>query len=428
MIYKPLLNCEKIRKNQMKSVAAVILGGGQGTRLNPLTMSRCKPALSIAGRYRLIDIPLSNAINSGCKKIFVITQFLSSSLHSHILSTYRTGNISSLIEILGTEERPENKTWFQGTADAVRQNLHYLEDTHVDYFLILSGDQLYQMDFNYLLDFAKNTDADMVISCLPIKESDVNRMGIIQIDDRNFITDFVEKPQNISEIKRFKIKNSKGLDYHASMGIYLFKRKTLIDLLNKDKREDFGKHLIPKIIKKGRSAAFVHQGYWEDIGTVASFYAANMAMTHPTPVFNCYDELWPIFSKQCSLPGARVHGAKIHHSLLCEGAIVEEAEVSHSIIGPRTLVKSGSKIQNTYIMGNEFFKTHQTNKRLPGQFHIGNNCTIKKAIIDRHVCIGNNVQLINKKKLSHYDGNNIYIRDSIIIVPQGTSIPNNFIL
>lgn len=412
----------------MKHVAAIILGGGQGTRLSPLTMSRCKPALSIGGRYRLIDIPISNAINSGCQKIFIITQFLSSSLHSHILSTYRTGNLSNMIELLGTEEKPENKSWFQGTADAVRQNLSYLEDTHADYFLILSGDQLYRMDFSHLLHFAKETDADMVISCLPIQESDASRMGIMQIDHQNFITNFMEKPQEKSAIKHFKIKSSKGLDYLGSMGIYLFKRKALIDLLNKDKREDFGKHLIPKMIKKGRTAAYIHQGYWEDIGTIASFYSANIAMTRPAPIFNCYDEVWPIFSKQASLPGARVQNAKINHSLLCEGAVLEETEVSHSIIGPRTLIKSGSKIHHSYIMGNEFFKTHETNKRLPSQFHIGNNCIIKKAIIDRHACIGNNVQLVNKKKLSHYDGSNIYIRDGIIIVPQGASIPDNFII
>ncbi|HEV8052147.1 MAG TPA: glucose-1-phosphate adenylyltransferase [Parachlamydiaceae bacterium] len=426
------------RSINMKDVAAIILGGGQGARLSPLTISRCKPALCYGGRYRLVDIPISNAIHSGCQKIFLITQFLSSSLHRHILSTYRFGNsTSSAIELLSAEEKPQRKTWFQGTADAVRQNLNYLEDTHADYFLILSGDQLYQMDYNDLLQRARETDADMVISCLPVNEKDTSRMGIMQVDKGNFITDFKEKPQLEKELKQLILSksqlnkfgiNTKNLNYLGSMGIYLFKRQVLIDLLMDDLGEDFGKHLIPHLVQKGRVAAHIHRGYWEDIGTIESFYSANMALTEDSPPFDCYNENWPIFTKPVTLPGAKVFDAQVSSSLLCEGAIIEAAEIINSIIGPRTVIKSGTKIHNTYIMGNDFFKTHQNNLRLPSQLHIGKNCTINKAIIDRHVSIGNNVQLINKGNLSNYDGNNINIRDGVIVVQHGATIPDNFIL
>ena len=423
----------------MKDVAAVILGGGQGARLSPLTISRCKPALCYGGRYRLVDIPISNAIHSGCQKIFLVTQFLSSSLHRHILSTYRFGNSSfGSIELLSAEEKPQSKSWFQGTADAVRQNLNYLEDTHADYFLILSGDQLYQMDYNDLLQRARDTDADMVISCLPVNEKDATRMGIMQIDKDNFITAFQEKPQFKDDLKPlnlskdqlvdFNIEPSKKLNYLGSMGIYLFKRQVLIDLLMDDLREDFGKHLIPNLVAKGRVAAHRHQGYWKDIGTIDSFYSANMALTQAHPPFNCYNENWPIFTKPVTLPGAKIFDAQITHSLLCEGAIIEASEISNSIIGPRTVIKSGTKIHNTYIMGNDFFRAHQNNMRLPSQLHIGKNCMINKAIIDRHVWIGDNVQLINKENLSNYASNNIHICDGIIVVPHGSTIPDNFIL
>lgn len=423
----------------MKNVATIILGGGQGTRLLPLTMSRCKPALCYGGRYRLIDIPVSNAIHSGCQKIFIITQFLSSSLHRHILSTYRFGNSSSSsIELLSTEEKPQYKSWFQGTADAVRQNLDYFEDTHADYFLILSGDQLYNMDFNELLECAKETEADMVLSCLPVNEKDAKRMGIMQIDHHQFITSFQEKPQIKTDLERLRlskiqsnrlgIHESEDLTHLGSMGIYLFKRQTLIDLLSSDPREDFGKHLIPALIEKGKIAAYIHQGYWEDIGTVESFYHANIALTSPHPPFNCYNENWPLFTKSIALPGTKILESHIHHSLLCEGSIIENAEIKNSIVGPRTLVKAGTSIHDTYVMGNDFFTPPTASSRLPSQLYIGRNSVIKKAIIDRHVCIGNNVRLTNESHLSHYDGDNIHIRDGIIIVPHGSSIPDNFAL
>lgn len=414
----------------MKNVATIILGGGQGSRLFPLTRSRCKPALCYGGRYRLIDIPISNAIHSGCQQVFVITQFLSRSLHQHILATYRCGSTS--IELLSTEEKPANKVWFQGTADAVRQNLEYFEETHADYFLILSGDQLYSMDFNRLLECAQETDADMVIASLIVDEENAKRMGVMQIHENHLIHTFQEKPQSQEDLSKlcFSKGSTNGAlknQYLGSMGIYLFKRKALMEILKRDLREDFGKHLIPSLVSESNVAAYIHDGYWEDIGTVKTFHSVNLALTHSSPPFNCYHENWPIFTKPTTLPGAKVLGAVVDHSILCEGTVVENATITNSILGPRTYVKPGATIHSTYIMGNEFF-TPPVHTRLPRELHIGRNTVIRHAIIDRHVCIGNNVQLVNKGNLSYHDGENIYIRDGIIIVPYGASIPDHFVL
>jgi glucose-1-phosphate adenylyltransferase len=322
----------------MKRVASIILGGGQGSRLYPLTMSRCKPAMSFGGRYRLIDIPISNALNSGCQKIFIITQFLSSSLHQHIFATYRFGS-SGLIELLPVEEKHKDKSWFEGTADAVRKNLEYLIDTGAEYFLILSGDQLYRMDFRDLLRFARKIDADAVIATLPVTEKEAKRMGIMQIDSSYKIISFHEKPQSKADLDKMRLHADINCpcnkeSFLGSMGIYLFKRKVLVDLLKKDPREDFGKHLIPSLVREGRAAAYIYQGYWEDIGTVESFHKANIALTHSQPVFDCYNEEWPFFAHHTTLPGARFFNTQISSSIVCEGSIIEEGEVSHSTLLP----------------------------------------------------------------------------------------------
>lgn len=414
----------------MKRVATIILGGGQGKRLFPLTMTCCKPALSFGGRYRLIDIPISNAINSGCQKIFIITQFLSSILHQHIFSTYRFGSFSSgFIELLPSEERTKDKVWFQGTADAVRQNLEYFAETPADYFLILSGDQLYRMDYREMLLTALNTDADAVISALSIEEAKAKRMGVLQTNEDNYITAFHEKPQFATELESFRLMSGNAKKpYLGSMGIYLFKRQALLDLLSEDPREDFGKHLIPTQVKKGKVAAHVHEKYWEDIGTISSFYEANMALTERHPQFDCNHEDWRIYSSQAFLPGPRVYSTHVDGSILCEGAVLEGKEVMRSIIGPRTIVRPGAVIRNTYVLGNDFFSPPFAGSLLPSTFQIGVETVIDKAIIDKHVSIGNRVQLINRQKLDTYDGDNIYIRDGIIIVTRGATIPDGFIL
>jgi len=413
----------------MRRVVSMIMGGGRGDRLFPLTTSRCKPAMCYGGAYRLIDIPISNAINSGCQKIYIITQFLSHSLHRHILETYRPGTFySGFIDILSVEEKPEARNWLQGTADAVRQNIHYLRDISADYVLVLSGDQLYQMDFNKMLSFAYETDADVVVASLPVHESEATRLGILQVDERQFITSFAEKPQSKAELddlrlstdqlSQLDILNEDNKCFLGSMGIYLFKRQALIDLLQGDPREDFGKHLIPTQVSKGNIATYIHQGYWEDIGTVGTFYQANMALNSANPPLNCYDEQWRICSQEVSLPGTRLSHVQMEQVMLCKGSVIEAKTITRSIIGPRSHIKKDTAIFDSYLMGND-------NYAFCG--HIGENCTIRKAIIDKQVNIGKNVQLVNHKNLSYYDSNLVYVRDGIIVVPRGVTIPDGFV-
>lgn len=413
----------------MDRVGTIILGGGAGTRLYPLTMHRCKPAITFGGRYRLIDVPISNSINSGCHKIFIITQFLSSSLHQHIFRTYRHDIFSSgFVELLPAEQKPKNSNWFQGTADAVRQNIEYFIDTPVDYLLILSGDQLYNMDFRKMMQFALETDADLVVSSLPISAQDAKRMGILKRNEAGFITDFVEKPQTEAQLKPMASLSDEERPYLASMGIYLFKRAALLKLLEQDPREDFGKHLIPTKVAEGNAAAYVFDGYWEDIGTIQSYYEANMALTQENPAFDCYNSDLPIYSSRNNLPGPKIFNTKIKNSILCEGSIVEAAEITHSILGLRSVIKKGCIIRDSYIMGNEFYTPPMKNGRLPEELHIGENCLIQKAILDKHVHLGKGVKLINKDKLDHFNSDDVYIRDGIIIVPRGATLPDGFTL
>lgn len=424
----------------MSSVASIILGGGEGRRLYPLTLTRCKPAINFGGKYRLIDVPLSLSIHANCRKIFVLTQFLSSSLHRHIFETYMVGGQGSgRIEVLTAEQRPSTKSWFQGTADAVRQNLDYLLETPVDYFLILSGDQLYNLDFKKMLQFALSSKAEAVIAALPVSSKDASRMGIMKINAQGFVTDFHEKPQEEALLKELKLTPkkeggsalniSKNNCYLGSMGIYLFKRKTLIELLRNDQREDFGKHLIPSLICKGKTAAFIHEGYWEDIGTVRSFYEANMALTKSSPRFCLHDETSPIFTSRWDLPSAKIDGSYLSQSIISEGAVLDGVKVRRSILGPRCVIQKGTVVEDSYLMGNDYYKMAACEGlSLPSEVTIGKNCTIKKAIIDKNVLIGNDVQLINEKQLQNYDGGKIFIIDGIIIVPKGSMIPDGFIL
>lgn len=422
----------------MHNVACVVLGGGQGSRLHPLTLSRCKPAISFGGRYRLIDVPVSNSINSHIQKIFVVTQFLSSSLHRHLFQTYRNGTCSSgFIELLGAEQKPEKVSWYQGTADAVRQNIEYLIETPADYFLILSGDQLYHINFQRMVLYAIQKDVDVLVATLPVDAKDAKRMGIMKINEDHHITEFFEKPSDEAVLERLKtapaILEKMGLSaseekcFLGSMGIYLFKREALFDLLKTDPREDFGKHLIPSKVKAGSIAAFPHEGYWEDIGTIESFYQANMALTQKEPPFNCYDESNPIYTNYYHLPAPKVYNTHLNDSIICEGAVVEADEVSNSILGPRAVVKRGSIIKASYVMGNDFYTSPIQNlSHLPERLFIDENCIIKNAIIDKNAYIGKNVQLINKNNIKNFDGPNIYIRDGIIVVPRGANIPDGF--
>jgi len=423
----------------MKSVASIILGGGEGLRLHPLTLTRCKPAINFGGKYRLIDVPISNSIHADCYKIFVLTQFLSSSLHHHIFQTYmQGGRASGLIEILTAEQKPSQKSWFQGTADAVRQNIEYLLESPVEYFLILCGDQLYNINFHEMVQFAKATDADVTIATLPVTSNEASRMGILKVDSRHMITDFHEKPQDKTLLQKLRSSPSilEQINVHAnskrcylgSMGIYLFKRKALVDLLIKDSREDFGKHLIPTQVSQGKAAAFLYDGYWEDIGTIETFYNANLALTAPHPQFSFHHESRPIFTCRYDLPPAKFSNTQLRQTILCEGSIIEADEVSHSLLGPRSVIHKGVIIRDSYVMGNDYYTSSvKDHNHLPPCPHIGENCMIQRAIIDKNVQIGKGVQLLNKQKLTHYDSDHLFVRDGITIIPRGTQIPDGFI-
>ncbi|MBS0620732.1 MAG: NTP transferase domain-containing protein [Verrucomicrobia bacterium] len=421
------------------SVATIILAGGQGTRLFPLTQHRCKPAVSFGGHYRLIDIPISNALNAQIHRIFVISQYLASSLHEHIVETYPLDPFRALkIQLLSPEETPEHKTWYKGTADAVRQNLLHLESAPVDYFLILSGDQLYNMDFTDLITFAKQQDADLTIASIPVEQQEAKRMGLLKVNASHQIEEFYEKPSDPTLLSRFSLSQGalNGHDilhpekthYLASMGIYVFKRAALFQLLE-EKGDDFGKDLIPIQIKKGKAAAYVYKGYWEDIGTVASYYQANLALIDQNHCLNTYDEFNPIFTHPHHLPSPMIKGTLIERALIGQGSVIAAQEIKNSVVGIRVNIKKGTVIHDSVIMGNLYYDApHHHHLPLPKEFSIGKNCRIQKAIIDEHTCIGNNVQLTNVKKLKNWDGDGIYIRDGIIIVTTGTKVPDGFIL
>jgi len=420
-------------------VASIVLAGGQGVRLFPLTATRCKPTISFGGRYNLIDVPISHSINSGIKQIFIIGQYLAYTLQKHLFQTYLNYGVNpGQIQLLIPEEREEGKIWYKGTADAIRQNLHYLGEMQVDYFLILSGDQLYNIHFQKMFDYARKTDAGMVIATLPVNEKDAKRMGLLKIDEEGRLSDFFEKPQEKSILNDYYTDDEtlqgmgfeveEGRNYLGSMGIYLFKRQVLIDLLNEDPREDFGKHLITTQMKKGDVRAFLYDGYWEDIGTIDAYYRANLLLTRSSDDnkkgLQCYDEKDMIYTRSYHLPGAKISGTRITNSIICEGTVCDAEEISHSIIGVRSVIKTGTVIRESILMGNEYYEA------LTSEPQIGENCQIVKTIIDENVSIGHNVKLINKRNLMEYDSPpgtpKIHVRDGIIVVPRGVSLPDHF--
>lgn len=420
-----------------KKVATIILAGGQGTRLHPLTATRCKPAVSFGGRYRLIDVPLSNSLNSNINQIFVISQYFASELHQHILTTYqldmfRTGGL----ELLTPQETAKGKEWFKGTADAIRQSLDYILRSDAEWFLILSGDQLYNMDLIAMLNFANSKDADMVIAALPVLEPEAKRMGLLKINAMSTITEFHEKPQDPNILKQYELssaflkENGKTTDktqYLASMGIYIFKRQALIEILEQG-GDDFGRDLIPKFIHRGKCCAYLYEGYWEDIGTVSSYYQANLLLTEGKGL-NTYIEDNRIYAAPQHVPNAMILGTRIKGSLIGQGSIIEAESIEHSIVGVRCLIKKGTVIRDSIIAGNRTYHPFLNQVMPANQYYsIGENCVISKAIIDEECRIGNNVQLINKDKLDKYEGDGIFIRDGIIVVTSGTEIPDNFVL
>lgn len=407
--------------SDMGQVDCLALCGGQGQRLFPLTQTRSKPHVAFGGYYRLVDIALSNALASKCRKVFVLTQYFSSGLHQHIYRTYsaRSGHAES-IEILTAEQRPGQQAWYEGTADAVRRNMPLLRESPAEYFLIICGDQVYHLDFAKMLAQAKKTNADLLIASVSVDQSSVNRLGILQVDADHAITDFCEKPQDPKVIERFACADGSFL---GSMGIYLFKREALFRLLEADPRTDFGKHLIPTQMAKGNCYSYVYNGYWEDIGTVKSFYHTNISLTRQEPAFSWYMDHPILHALRHQLPPAKILQTAITHSLICDGCVVDADQITNSILGPRTIVQPGSVIQDCYILGNESYHGH-TGQPLT----VGRNCKLQGAILDHHVSVGNNVTLSNVNRLNEYDGDGIFIRDGIIIVSRGTHLPDGFTL
>jgi len=405
-------------------VASIVLAGGQGTRLFPLTQARCKPSVGFGGRYRLIDIPISNSLNSKINRLFVISQYFASELHSHILSTYHMDLFGTgKLELLSPEETIKGKRWFLGTADAVRQNLSYLLQAPVDYFILLSGDQLYQMNLLKIVQFAIDKEADFVVSCLRVKTAEAKRMGILKIDADGIIVDFFEKPQEVETLDQFCIQPDQFL---GSMGIYVFRRDIMKKILEEEKGEDFGKQIIPSSAKKYRAIAYIYEGYWEDIGTIDSYYHANLSLTGLNHPLNIYDERNPIFASPDHLPPPLIRGTVIKDSIIGQGAIIESKEISHSIIGMRIHTKPESIIKNSILLGNYSYYSLPSGPESGNEFTIGRGTYIENAIIDEGTSIGNNVCLKNKKNLKYFDGNGIYIRDGIMIVTAGTTLPDWF--
>lgn len=428
----------------LERVAVIILGGGEGKRLEPLTKARCKPAISFGGRYTLIDVPISHALSSGLRKVFVIGQYLASTLQKHLFQTYlHHGIMQEHIHLLVPEERKEGKVWYKGTADAVRQNLNYFADIAADYFLILSGDQLYNIHFQEMIRFGIETDADMVIAAQAVGEKEAKRMGLLKIKHGGSeLVNFYEKPTDPAILRdyytddftlhRIGFDPAQRKNYLGSMGIYFFKRQALFDLLREDKREDFGKHLIDTQMKKGGAHVYLYDGYWEDIGTIEAYYEANLALTRHgedrKDRFRCYDEKNHIFTKSAHLPGAKILHSQVNASVICEGSVIEGGEISHSILGVRSVIKQGTVVRDSILLGNEYYErgpreVHEVTDRP----HVGENCLISRAIIDENVTIGRGVKLINREGVSHYDSPHLCVRDGIIVVPRGTTLPDGFV-
>jgi len=428
----------------MRNVIALVLGGGQGTRLYPLTKVRSKPAVPVAGKYRLIDIPISNCINSGLNRIYVLTQFNSASLHQHIRSTYIFDAFDrGFVEILAAQQTQENSNWYQGTADAVRQNLRNIEQPGIEYVLILSGDQLYRMDFRAMLKTHQENKADVTISALPIDNSQASAMGIMRIDQSGRVVGFLEKPKTEQELGLVRTEPawidalgvpSKGRTCLASMGIYLFNRKTLIDALEKTPYRDFGKEVFPASMRTHRVQCHLFDGYWEDIGTIKSFFEANLELTRPNAAFELSMPGAPIYTQGRFLPPSRIDRATIRSSLVADGCRIEEgAVVENSIIGLRCVVGRNATIRNSILMGDDFYELpHEaavaSAAGIP-PLGVGAESHIENAIVDKNCRIGCNVRLINSRGVENSEETPYgMIRDGIFVVPKGTTLPDGWAL
>ena len=422
-----------------KSVIAMVLGGGAGSRLYPLTASRSKPAVPIAGKYRLVDIPISNCINSGINRILVLTQFNSASLNKHIKNTYQFSLFSKgFVDIVAAEQTPDNPQWFQGTADAVRQSLRHITNHDFEYVLILSGDQLYQMDFETMIDTHKAKGADISIATIPVGDREAPEFGILKANEENIITSFIEKPDKsilgewISDTGDDM--KAHGRIYLASMGIYIFNRKLLFDLLEDEKKDatDFGKEIIPSSIEKYKVISYQYDGYWTDIGNIYSFFEANLALTEELPPFNLFDNQKVVFSRARMLPPAKISGTTLEKTIIAEGSIISASRIENSVIGVRSRIGHGTTIVSSYIMGNDYYETlleieNNTQKGIP-KIGIGDRCYFKNTIVDKNCRIGNDVRINGGQHLSNTDHALYAVKDGIVVLKKGAILPDGFVI
>lgn len=418
------------------SVISIVLGGGRGSRLFPLTYSRSKPAVPIAGKYRLVDIPISNCLNSGFNRILVLTQFNSASLNSHIKNSYHFDIFSrGFVDILAAEQNIENDKWYQGTADAVRQSMKHLTKYEYDYILILSGDQLYQMDFRELIDYHCVNESDITIATIPVNAYDAPGFGILKADDDGNITSFVEKPSpdilgewksEVSDKSR-----SEGKEYLASMGIYVFSRNMLKKIFDSDPGDDFGGELIPNAIGKYKIMSFQYDGYWTDIGTIQSFFDANLELTQDLPKFNLFGHS-PIYTRARMLPPSKILGSYVSKAIFGDGCVVMADKIENSIVGNRSRIDKGSTLVNTYMMGADYYQN--TDEIVNNDQHgcpnlgVGKYCYIERAILDKNCSIGDNVRILGSKDLPDGDFDTYSIKDGIVVVKKNAVIPPGTII
>jgi glucose-1-phosphate adenylyltransferase len=428
----------------MKDVTAVILGGGRGTRLFPLTLERAKPSVSFAGKYRIIDIPISNCINSNIKRVFVLTQFMSASLHRHIMQTYTFDTFTDgFIDILAAEQTPHGEHWFQGTADAVRSTLHHTAYYRADQFLILSGDHLYRMDYADLVRHHRETGADITVCVYPVPRAEAPRMGLMRVDRDGMVDELVEKPSDPEVVQRFRapdhllnqlqVESAEPL-YLASMGIYVFEPSVLNAELADPRKTDFGQDIIPGAIGRHRVSSYPFSDYWMDIGTIGSFFDANISLAQPDPPFSLYSAGWPIYTRSRSLPPSRIIRSEIRDSLVVEGSDISGARITDSVVGVRSTVRTGTRLSDVVMLGADFYEGeqrltswHEPDEDLP-PLGVGKGCIIERAIIDKNARIGDEVVIRARPPGEDRQGDYFWVRDGITVIPKGTVIPPGTVL
>ncbi len=410
--------------SSVEDILGVILGGGRGARLFPLTQQRSKPAVPMAGKYRLIDIPISNCINSGIYHIAVLTQFNSVSLHRHITRTYNFDAFhTGWVQIWAAEQTVENNNWYQGTADAVRKQLMEIRSARTSHVLILAGDHLYRMDFRKMADFHCEKNSDITVAVQPVSKADAARFGILKRDSACLITDFVEKPTDPEVLKRVASREDPEKPYLGSMGIYLFKTEVLCDLLDNHSYDDFGQHLIPASIKTHTIYGYDFEGFWEDIGTIRSFYDTNLSLADTNPPFNFFDQKYPIYSHPRFLPGSTIEDCQLTNVLMAEGCSIEKSCITHSVIGLRSKIRANVTIKDSILMGNDYYEWPTSREALNAALEIGADCVIEGAIIDKNCRIGKGTVIKGFPRGTDIDGKGWVVRDGIVVIPKSTTLP-----